>query len=114
MMTPEIPDKGAVLTRLSLWWFDQLSDLVPNHVVSTDVPADGGRAGACWCAGSTMLKVEAIARAYLTGGGLEEYREKGSVSGRARCPRAWSTGRGCRSRSSRRRPRRRWASTTCR
>ena len=32
MMSPEIPDKGAVLTRLSLWWFDQLADLVPNHV----------------------------------------------------------------------------------
>ena len=34
-----IPDKGVVLTQLSLWWFDQLADLVPNHVVSTDVPA---------------------------------------------------------------------------
>ena len=38
MMAPEIPDKGEVLTRLSLWWFEQLSDLVPNHVISTDVP----------------------------------------------------------------------------
>ena len=80
MMSPEIPDKGAVLTRLSLWWFDQLSDLVPNHVISTDVPESvAGRA--VLVRKLDMLKVEAIARAYLTGGGLEEYREKGSVSG---------------------------------
>ena len=80
MMSPQIPDKGAVLTRLSLWWFDQLADLVPNHVVSTDVPdAVAGRG--VLVRRLDMLKVEAIARAYLTGGGLEEYREKGSVSG---------------------------------
>jgi phosphoribosylaminoimidazole-succinocarboxamide synthase len=80
MMTPEIPDKGEVLTRLSLWWFDQLSDLVPNHVVSTDVPAAVAGRGVL-VRRLTMLKVEAIARAYLTGGGLEEYNAKGSVSG---------------------------------
>ena len=75
-----IPDKGAVLTRLSLWWFDQLADLVPNHVVSTDVPAAvTGRA--VIVRRLEMLKLEAIARAYLTGGGLEEYRAKGSVCG---------------------------------
>ena len=80
MMTPEIPDKGAVLTRLSLWWCDQLSDLVPNHVVSTDVPdAVAGRA--VLVRKLEMLKVEAIARAYLTGGGLEEYNATGTVSG---------------------------------
>ena len=80
MMSPEIPDKGEVLTRLSLWWFEQLSDLVPNHVLSTDVPAAvAGRA--VLVRKLDMLKVEAIARAYLTGGGLEEYRAKGSVSG---------------------------------
>lgn len=75
-----IPDKGAVLTRLSLWWFDRLADLVPNHVVSTDVPAAvAGRA--VIVRRLEMLKLEAIARAYLTGGGLEEYRAKGSVCG---------------------------------
>lgn len=80
MMTPEIPDKGEVLTRLSLWWFDQLADMVPNHVVSTDVPAVvAGRA--VLVRRLSMLPVEAIARAYLTGGGLEEYRAKGSVCG---------------------------------
>lgn len=75
-----IPDKGEVLTRLSLWWFDQLADLVPNHVLSTDVPAAvAGRA--VLVRRLEMLKVEAIARAYLTGGGLAEYRASGSVSG---------------------------------
>ena len=75
-----IPDKGEVLTRLSLWWFDQLKDLVPNHVVSTDVP-DAVRGRAVVVRRLEMLKVEAIARSYLTGGGLEEYLAKGSVSG---------------------------------
>ena len=40
-----IPDKGEILTRMSLWWFDQLADLVPNHVISTDVPDAGARPG---------------------------------------------------------------------
>ena len=80
MVTPEIPGKGEVLTRLSLWWFDQLSDLVPNHVISRDVPAAVAGRGVL-VRRLTMLKVEAIARAYLTGGGLEEYNAKGSVSG---------------------------------
>ncbi len=75
-----IPDKGEVLTRLSLWWFDQLADLVPNHVLSTDVPkAVAGRA--VIVRKLEMLQLEAIARAYLTGGGLEEYRASGTVSG---------------------------------
>jgi phosphoribosylaminoimidazole-succinocarboxamide synthase len=75
-----IPDKGVVLTKLSLWWFDQLADLVPNHVLSADVPAAvAGRA--VLVRRLEMLKVEAIARAYLTGGGLEEYAVKGSVCG---------------------------------
>jgi phosphoribosylaminoimidazole-succinocarboxamide synthase len=75
-----IPDKGAVLTQLSLWWFDRLSDIVPNHLVSTDVPVEvAGRA--VLCRRLEMVPVECIARAYLTGGGLEEYARKGSVSG---------------------------------
>ncbi len=80
-----IPDKGEVLTRLSLWWFDQLADLVPNHVLSTDVPAEvAGRA--VIVRKLEMLPLEAIARAYLTGGGLEEYRASGTVSGLALPP----------------------------
>jgi phosphoribosylaminoimidazole-succinocarboxamide synthase len=75
-----IPDKGAVLTQLSLWWFEQLQDLVPNHVVSTDVPAEvAGRA--VLVRRLEMLPVECVARAYLTGGGLREYVADGHVSG---------------------------------
>ena len=75
-----IPDKGAVLTQLSLWWFDQLADLLPHHVVSTDVPDEvAGRA--VLVERLDMLPVECVARAYLTGGGLSEYEATGSVSG---------------------------------
>ncbi|WP_432829042.1 phosphoribosylaminoimidazolesuccinocarboxamide synthase [Dactylosporangium sp. CA-092794] len=76
-----IPDKGAVLTRLSLWWFEQLADLVPNHVISaTDVPARfAGRA--IRCRRLAMLPVECIARGYLAGLGLAEYNAHGEVSG---------------------------------
>ncbi|WP_433608903.1 phosphoribosylaminoimidazolesuccinocarboxamide synthase [Dactylosporangium sp. CA-139114] len=76
-----IPDKGAVLTRLSLWWFEQLADIVPNHVISaTDVPAEfAGRA--IRCQRLEMLPVECIARGYLAGQGLSEYTAHGAVSG---------------------------------
>lgn len=75
-----IPDKGEVLTRLSLWWFAQLEDLVPNHVISTDVP-DAVRGRAVLVERLEMLPVECVARAYLTGGGLGEYAATGAVSG---------------------------------
>ena len=75
-----IPDKGRVLTQLSLWWFDQFASLVPNHVLSTDVPSEvEGRA--ILVRRLPMLPVECIGRAYLTGSGLVEYRETGSVCG---------------------------------
>jgi len=76
-----ILDKGAILTRLSLWWFGQLADVVPNHVISaTDVPA--GFAGrAIRCRHLDMVPVECIARGYLAGLGLSEYRKSGAVSG---------------------------------
>ena len=74
-----IPDKGKVLTQLSLWWFDRL-DGVENHVVSTEVPAAvAGRA--VLVRRLEMIPVECVARAYLAGGGLGEYRATGSVSG---------------------------------
>lgn len=80
VLSTPIPDKGAVLTQLSLWWFEQMADLVPNHVISTDVPeAVAGRA--VLVKRLDMVPLEAIARAYLTGGGLSEYRETGSVCG---------------------------------
>ncbi|MDR8415061.1 phosphoribosylaminoimidazolesuccinocarboxamide synthase [Nonomuraea sp. 3-1Str] len=76
-----IPGKGKILTQLSLWWFDQLADVFPNHVISgTDVPAEwAGRA--VRCRRLEMLPVEFIARGYLAGLGLQEYRKQGTVSG---------------------------------
>src|SRR4051812_1414926 len=75
-----IPDKGEILTRMSLWWFDQLADLVPNHVVSTDVPAEV-RGRAVICERLEMFPVECVARGYLTGSGLREYDATGEVCG---------------------------------
>lgn len=76
-----IPDKGTLLTQLSLWWFDQLAELVPNHVISADrVPVEhAGRA--IRVRRLDMVPVECIARGYLTGSGLKEYEKNGSVSG---------------------------------
>ena len=75
-----IPDKGAILTQLSLWWFSQVADLVPNHVLSEDVPPEW-KGRAIRCRRLEMVAVECIARGYLTGLGLESYRETGSISG---------------------------------
>jgi len=76
-----VPDKGKILTQLSLWWFDQLSDVVPNHIISaTDVPAEwAGRA--VRCERLEMVMVECIARGYLAGSGLKEYEKDRAVSG---------------------------------
>lgn len=75
-----IPDKGAILTQLSLWWFAHLADLVPNHVISQDVPAEfAGRA--IRCRRLRIVPVECIARGYLAGMGLTSYRESGTISG---------------------------------
>lgn len=79
LATP-IPDKGAILTQLSLWWFDQLADLVDNHVVSTDVPAAvAGRA--TLVEALDMVEVECVARGYLTGSGWTEYQQSQTVCG---------------------------------
>jgi len=75
-----IPDKGELLTRMSLWWFDQLTDLVPNHVVSTEVP-EQVRGRAVVCERLAMYPVECVARGYLTGTGLLDYRASGEVCG---------------------------------
>jgi phosphoribosylaminoimidazole-succinocarboxamide synthase len=80
VLASTIPDKGKVLTALSLWWFEQLRDVVPNHVLSTDVPAAvAGRAMVC--RNLAMFPVECVARGYLTGSGLAEYRESSTVCG---------------------------------
>jgi phosphoribosylaminoimidazole-succinocarboxamide synthase len=86
VLPTEIPDKGRVLTQLSLWWFEQLADLCPNHVLSTDLPAG---APADWAGRTTvvrslrMVPVECVARGYLTGSGLAEYRQTRTVCGLA-------------------------------
>ncbi|MCF3122943.1 phosphoribosylaminoimidazolesuccinocarboxamide synthase [Streptomyces arenae] len=86
VLPSEIPDKGRVLTQLSLWWFDQLADLVPHHVISTDLPAG---APADWegrtlvCKSLEMVPVECVARGYLTGSGLLEYNDSRTVCGLA-------------------------------
>jgi phosphoribosylaminoimidazole-succinocarboxamide synthase len=81
-----IPDKGALLTQLSVWWFERFGEVVPNHLLSaTDVPAEfAGRA--IRCKRLEMVKVECIARGYLAGLGLREYQKYGTVSGVALPP----------------------------
>jgi len=76
-----VPGKGRILTQLSLWWFDRLSDVTPNHVISaTDVPGEWqGRA--IRCRRLDMIPVECIARGYLAGLGLASYNETGTISG---------------------------------
>ena len=82
VLPTQIPDKGKVLTGLTLWWFDQLADLVGNHVVSVDVPAEvAGRA--MICTRLEMFPVECVARGHLTGSGLADYRAAGTVGGNA-------------------------------
>ena len=85
-----IPDKGAVLTGLSVWWFEQLADVVPNHLVTARVSempaelhphADALRGRSMLCRRLDMVSVECVARGYLTGGGLSEYERTGAVCG---------------------------------
>jgi phosphoribosylaminoimidazole-succinocarboxamide synthase len=85
VLEPTIPDKGAVLTRLSLWWFEQLESLVASHVLSTDVP-DAVRGRAVVCERLDMFPVECVARGYLTGSGLADYHATGHVCGIALPP----------------------------
>ena len=75
-----IPDKGRLLTQLSLWWFGQLADLVPNHLLDDAVPAAVlGRA--VLVRRLAMFPVECVARGYLAGSGLQEYLAGGAVCG---------------------------------
>lgn len=80
ILAPQIPDKGRILTQMSLWWFEQLKDIVPNHVVSTDVPAQvAGRA--LIVERLEMFPIECVARGYLTGSGLSDYQTTGQICG---------------------------------
>ena len=118
MPTP-IPDKGRLLNGLSLFWFERLAGIVPNHIVTTDLaelPLEDGEAA--WLAGravivrkARVLPVEAIARGYIAGSGWRTTRRAGG-SPASPCPRACARPTACPSRSSRPRPRPTWASTT--
>ncbi|MBK7822719.1 MAG: phosphoribosylaminoimidazolesuccinocarboxamide synthase [Tessaracoccus sp.] len=80
VLSTPIPGKGEILTSLSLWWFDQLADLVDNHVLSTDVPGSvAGRATVVEAL--DMVDVECVARGYLTGSGWVEYQRSRTVCG---------------------------------
>ncbi len=80
VLPTQIPNKGAVLTQLSLWWFEQLKHLVPNHIISSDVPAQvAGRA--VIAKPLTMYPIECVARGYLTGSGWAEYKNDQKVCG---------------------------------
>ena len=80
VLPTKIPDKGKILNQLSLWWFHQLRDVVPNHVVGLDVPPEvEGRA--IICRKLNMSPIECVARGHISGSGLTEYRETGSICG---------------------------------
>ncbi|MGO8759828.1 MAG: phosphoribosylaminoimidazolesuccinocarboxamide synthase [Terracidiphilus sp.] len=85
-----IPDKGKVLTQISLFWFDLLTDVVPNHLITADVeefPAalqpyrEQLRDRSMLVKRAAMFPVECVARGYLTGSGWKEYRAQGTVCG---------------------------------
>jgi len=80
VLEPPIPDKGKILTQLSLWWFAQLTGIVPNHLASAPVPA-GFEGRAMVCRRLEMIPVECVARGYLTGSALTEYEQDGQVCG---------------------------------
>src|SRR5215210_6894919 len=75
-----IPDKGLILNQLSQWWFQQLADVVENHVISAEVPAAvAGRAVVC--ERLEMIPIECVVRGYLTGSGWAEYASAGTIGG---------------------------------
>jgi phosphoribosylaminoimidazole-succinocarboxamide synthase len=85
VLEPPIPDKGKILTQLSLWWFERLADIVPNHLVAAPVPAQfEGRA--ITCRRLDMVGVECVARGYLTGSALTDYQQTGGICGVALPP----------------------------
>jgi phosphoribosylaminoimidazole-succinocarboxamide synthase len=93
VMAEPIPDKGRVLTAMSAFWFEQMRDLVANHLISTDLedlpdgvrePSLAGRV--MLCREAEMLPVECIVRGYLTGSAWKEYRTSGTMHGTALPP----------------------------
>jgi phosphoribosylaminoimidazole-succinocarboxamide synthase len=82
VLPTEIPNKGAILTQLSLFWFELLGDIVPNHIIGDDVP-DSVLDRAVIVQPLEMYQIECVARGYLTGSGLAEYTSSGAVCGNA-------------------------------
>ena len=80
MLPTTIPNKGAILTQLSLFWFELLEDIVPNHIISDDVPTQVVDR-AVIVKPLDMFEIECVARGYLTGSGLSEYKENQVVCG---------------------------------
>jgi phosphoribosylaminoimidazole-succinocarboxamide synthase len=83
VLRPTIPDKGRILTAMTVWWFGQLDAIVRNHMLSVDDPAIPAewRGRAMVCVPLRMVPVEAVARGYLTGSGLADYTATGAVCG---------------------------------
>lgn len=79
VLSPGIPEKGALLTRLSRWWFAQLSD-VPDHLADGEIP-DAVADRAMLAQSLEMLPIECVVRGYITGSGWAEYQESGTVCG---------------------------------
>ena len=80
VLPSEIPNKGAILTQLSLFWFELLGDIVPNHIVTEDVP-NSVLDRAVIVQPLEMYEIECVARGYLTGSGLVEYNDNRAVCG---------------------------------
>jgi phosphoribosylaminoimidazole-succinocarboxamide synthase len=78
-----IPDQGRVLTQMTLFWLEFLSDVVPNHLLSTDtsgLPAEfSGRS--MWVKRADMFQVECVARGYISGSGWKDYQKTGAICG---------------------------------
>ena len=90
ILEDEIPHKGAVLTQISLFWLDQLKDVIGNHLISADVAdlpeqfkpyADYLRGRFMLVKKAEMFPIECIVRGYLAGSGLKEYQKQGTVCG---------------------------------
>ncbi|PWH07831.1 phosphoribosylaminoimidazolesuccinocarboxamide synthase [Brachybacterium endophyticum] len=80
-LAPGIPDKGRVLTGISLFWFEQLADVVPHHVLSAEDVPEQVRGRALRCRGLDMIPLECVVRGYLTGSGRADYQRDGAVGG---------------------------------
>jgi phosphoribosylaminoimidazole-succinocarboxamide synthase len=80
VLPSQIPDKGRILTAMSMWWFDRLQGILPNHVLSTNVP-DQVRGRATYCEKLEMLPIECVARGYLAGSGYSDYLREQSICG---------------------------------